>query len=218
MVSPNEILDAIERSLDAAPDIPDAMSYLTHEWDRSSTEAAASPPLTEIYPIGEPQRTGTSETSKIRDDAGGVIGRLIRVPFSMDVQIETSVVVGGGYNAGALGKQVRNRLYRHDDGVRDIRAEPLRGEPTAEYPDGIPLGDVTGFRVGLGQPGMDDGATTTVRQWILSVNIDFYEVVDSTDEFGPATYVQEYVWAHDGEMVSGEQSEKVSYDPHDHWP
>ena len=217
MVDPDAIPDAMEKTLVEDPDVPDAATILTHEWDSESSEAWESPPVIELYYLGEPQRTGESGTRKIRDDSGGVIGRLVQIPFLADVQVDVATVAGSSYDARDLGTTVRRSLYRHDD-ARGAQAEPLRGEETAEFPDGEPLSPVSTFAVNMGEPSLDPETSSTMRRWTSTVEVQFSEEVNSVEEYGPVEYVKTVVWAKDGQMTAGEDPGSASYDPNDYWP
>lgn len=217
MVHPNQILESMEKTLRADPDLPGEMSFLLHEWDSTGTEAAKEPPLIELRFLGEPQRTGNSERRKIRDENGGVIGRLLRIPFAADIQVDVTTVAGSRYDAADLSRETRISLYRHDD-ARGPQKENLLGEPTDGFPGGIPLAAVSKFEVGLGTPELDTSTSSSTRRWTSTVAVEFAEEIDSVEEYGPVEYVKEVVWAKDGQMTAGDERGSASYDPYDYWP
>lgn len=215
MVSPDTILNAVKRALKAAPGVIDEFTYVIHGWDKAGVDANVRGPVIELTFISMTRSGSIGDGAPIRDDNGGIIGYLKPIPFSGDIQVDINIAAGAGYDIAQQGTNVRTALYRYDDAVRD---EPLRAAPTQAYPDGEPIDTITRFTVDGGTPRLDVGTTPSTRRWTTTIETGFLEVIDTVDEYGPAEYVKNVVWAHDGDMVSDADGETISYDPHQHFP
>lgn len=210
MATPDEILHAIERALKQASGVTDELSYLTREWGEfvEGPDAVIQQPFCEIQVPGSgvQRRDEPVQEAPIRDDNGGIIGTFYYVPYEMDVQLDVNTAIGSGDDARTIGEQVTKAMYRYDDAVRGV---PLPGETA-------PLSTVTQVRVNGGDMRLMEQTSPEMERWIRTIETDYFYVIDSTEDYGPESYVKNVVWAHPGDMVG--DGETVSYNPRPHYP
>lgn len=206
MTDPDTVLAGIERALRDDPSVPADVSYVLHAWDRSGTDARVDPPAVEIQATDVPMTaTGPTRAGTVTDDAGGPIGFLYEYPHTASIQSDVYTVAGSDYDATALGTTVRQALRRYD---AHGRGDPLLAD------DGTALADVGDVLVGDGRRRDDLTTNASLHRWIQELTVDFTEVVNGAEAYGPMPYATAIDWAKPGEMGDGAADEpEVVYDP-----
>ena len=182
MVSQQELLESIPRSLESDSDIPDNITYITYEPDFDSE--AIKLPIIQVLrtTVTTVDDTNTDFVGYNRNDSDRIIGKLYERLYVMDFTIAIWTADGSVYDNAGIPEAVRTRLYKHDyDGPQ----ESLIDE------NGDPIDDV--WRVALTNTRENDDVTYTptlrvheqdVRVWAgETIEVPVEEpIIDETDQ------------------------------------
>ncbi len=150
MVSQQELLESIPRSLESDSDIPDNVTYITHEPDFDSE--AIKLPIIQVLrtTVTNVDDTNTDFVGYSRDESDRIISKLYENLYVMDLTIAIWTADGSVYDNAGIPEVVRTRLYKHD---YDGPEESLIDE------SGNPIDDV--WRVALTNTRENDNKTYT---------------------------------------------------------
>lgn len=167
MPKPDELIEAVARSIDASDGVPGDVSYLLQEADMDASDANVKLPVIEIELISVDRldEFNTDESGRVLNDAGEAVGRVIRREYELSLQIDVWVAAKSSHDVNDIGQALADRLYRHEPTGFD--------EPLPDGNDGS-ISGVWDFR--LGQSARRDDTTTTpsVRRWRQDVTLSSY--------------------------------------------
>lgn len=194
MTNPSQILDAIERALKQASQMSFVESYVTHEIDDDGEDADLYLPAVEIQPIDVIRDSGPSSdlVDYVTNDQGERIGRLLDVYYNMQVQIDIWTIPDSDYeNANVLGKKLQKALYKYDDSV---------GQRLLPEGNGTVLNEVDSFLVANGERADDLSPHPSVRRWRQTVELDYYQRINTAEEYGPTPTIKGVETPKDGDF------------------
>lgn len=203
MVSPQGVLDAIERALRSADALSDEVSLLTHEWDSSGSEADVNPPLITILGTYLDDQTGGDPTEQlvrardydgVADDSRGVIGEILAYTYEFDIECHVHTVARSDHDVAGVGSSLRSALRRYE--TRGTRV------PLVDA-DGDPLRSVGTLLLGVGEPDNDLTTNQSLRGWTQELTVRFTDRVNTVDERGPFPYVKRVDAPRPGEPHDG---------------
>lgn len=201
MTNVNEILNAIERALKQSGKLSEIESWATEEFDTDGEDANLPVPAVEIQPImaNRSQSTNTDLVDYVEDDQGNRIGRILDVYFDFEVDVDIWTAAGNdATDATELGSQLENALYRYDSQV---------GQRLLPDGSGNVLNEVTRFVVSEGERADRLTVTPSVRRWRTTIDMDFYNRINTVEEFGPDPTIKGVRTPKDGDFFGGTEDD-----------
>lgn len=176
MVTPSEVLSAIERSLQSNSSVPDELSYLLHEADSSSSDADVTLPLVEIQ-ITNNDRVhllNTEFAGYKTDDNGNQTGYVYHSEYELLLQIDVWTASGGDHEVNNLGDIVRNALYTHSSFGPQ---QPFADE------NGDDIDEIFRFSMEEETRADDLISTPTIRRWRIDAEVWAYEQFTTDEDY-----------------------------------
>lgn len=172
---PDEVIDAITYTLDISGQLPDRVSYVTHEADLGGEDADLSLPIVELQPISTIHLTNfnTDFVGYKYDDDGNEIGRIYQSRYEMDVQVDVWTAARAEDNPDEIGGTIRRTLYPYTS------AGPSE---TLLSPDGE-AEEI--WKFSLTDGGREDDLTMSpsIRRWRQDLEVWSYEQFDTTEDY-----------------------------------
>lgn len=114
MVSQQDVIDSIVRTLDTDPSIPDSITYISYEPDFTSD--AIKLPIIQVLrnSVTRVDETNTDFVGYKRDNSSSITDRVYERLYVMDLTISVWTADGSVYEDIGIEETVRNSLYKHD--------------------------------------------------------------------------------------------------------
>lgn len=206
MVKPHTVVESVKTAVKQSGRLPDSTSYATFELDEDGGQANVRPPAIEITMPTTVRSTpnNTDFYKYATDDNGNHIGYIYRARFEMTVELDVWTAEGDGFDPDTIGREVRNALYEYDS--RQLGRElPDPSAPSNK------LSSISHLEVGDGEVRNDLSMTPALRRWRQTLTVNFYEEVNTADEYGSENYVTNVITPKSGDMKSG-SSVEIIYD------
>lgn len=208
MADPQTVLDAIARALRTSGKLPEVETFLTQETDLTGQNAMEWFPLVEITSISTIRTTekGTSFVGWVFDDDNHKIGAIYDANFNMTVQIDAYDAAAGTANPVNLGTSIRRALYKYDAQMRGDVLVDENGNGHEDITELVIQDGNTSDQLTEYTPGL--------RRWTQEVDVQFYERVDTTEEYGPAPFIRTVNYPHAGDFAPGQHEDvEIEYTP-----
>lgn len=188
MVTPIEIVEAVERGIQQSGRLPAEMSYLTRTPDTQGVDSWVTYPAVVITQVSV-QRDEDRSTDLVGYHTNAQnqrIGRIWDMTFEMEIQVDLYVAAGSSHNVDDLSDRLDRALWRYDSQMRDDLL------PAA---DGSGMSEVWNFTLGQRRTADNLSKSPSERRNIKSVYLGFTIRVDEVEEYGPLPTVSEVITA-----------------------
>lgn len=203
MVRPNDVLEAVERSLKNSDKVPSGVSYLTEKPDVSDN-ADVPVPFVAIWFASNIKSNphNTMFRGFAEDEDGNHIGYLFDGNFESRIQIELWSVDGDGVDPHFLGTAIHLALAKHDS---KGYSQPFLDE------NGDPLWDFHHFLKSSEEEFVDGSYDAPVRGWRSEASAAFKDRINTAEEYGEVAYIAQVDSPHSGSFESEPESSQLSY-------
>jgi hypothetical protein len=158
MVTSREAIEIIARTLDEHPEMPDEMSYLTHEADTDGSDAAVTVPVVEMQDIesGRDDPSNSNFIGYLTNDNDEDVAEVYETKWEMELRMDIWTAARSSHDVDELGKTMRKILYTYDS----------RG-PDKQFTDETGVVEEGIYDFSLQEHLRDDSLTETpsVRRW-----------------------------------------------------
>lgn len=190
-MTPSECIQAIQRTIQEAADLPSSTTFMTEQVDLSNSNRNIRLPLVETQTISQIriEDFNTDRIGYIRDDEGNRVARVFHTEYMCDFQIDVWTGARSRYDPDEMGRNIREALYVHDKAGPD---KPFRDE------NGDPIDDIWNFRILDGGREDDLTMSPSLQRWRQDVELWAYEEFVSTED-----YIEHVILPTDEEITSG---------------
>ena len=203
MARPEEILDAVEKSLKSSNRLPSGISYLKQKPNVSDNADLSVPFVAMWFPStirSDPHNTKFRDFAK--DEEGNHIGYIFESYFESRLQIEVWSVNGDGIDPASVGTSIYLALAKHD---------------SKQY--GLPFLDENddafdAFRHYLQEEEeefIDDTFDPVVNGWRMEAFAGFRDRINTAEEYGAVDYVAKVDGPTSGDFESEPEDSLIEY-------
>ncbi len=188
MTTPQDVLEGIAVALHNSGNLPSDTTYVTRQVDMDGRQAGLQMPIVEMEVQNTVRNTqfNTDLVGYATDDDGNRIGYIFRTRFEMTVAVNIYTAEGGGNDPDSLGHSLRRALLKYDSYQMGSRHH----NNTLPDGNGGELTEVTQFVVGNGENNDDITTTPALRRWQQTINLRFYDEINTAQEYGPEDFVK----------------------------
>lgn len=167
MATPQDVVDAILRSVENSGQMPSKLSYLDDAADQDGADSGVKLPVVEAEIIGVTHYNefNTDFVEFTFDDSGNQTGRVYHDEYEVLVELDIWTAEQSQFDPDDLGASMRSALYAHTDGAQ--------GEPFLDE-NGDEMDDIWSFEVQSGERRDDTFQTPTLRRWRQDVRARAY--------------------------------------------
>lgn len=186
MVTNREATQIIGRTVAEHPDMPDELSYITHEADTDGEDSVVSVPVIELQDI-ETERDDPSNSNFVTyltNDQDQRVAELYETKWEMELRMDIWTAARSSFDVDELGKTLRKILYTYDS--RGPDQQFVDDDGTVE--NGI-------YDFSLRDGGREDSLTETpsVRRWRQFARVRGAEQLHLTLDGPPIEQTEETV-------------------------